>query len=521
LKQPIRLGLVDRMIAAVSPGAAVRRQQARMKLAGLTRARMLYDAASTGHRTAGWRPAATDANGEVRVAGERLRNIGREMVRNNAYAARALSVISSNVVGTGIIPTIESQNKRTVGKLEELLRDHFDTPACDYNGRTDLYGLQALAMRTIVESGEVLIRRRDLNTEERQDIGAPLPFQIQVLEPDYLDVQKDGPMEGDTVAIQGVEFNKKGRVVAYWLFNEHPGTTTPVSIQSERIPAEYVIHVFRADRPGQVRGVTWFAPVAMRMRDLSDYSDATLIRQKISNCFAAFVTSDQPDQMTVTSEDESTNELPLEYFEPGKIERLMPGETVEFPTTPSTAEFAPYATATLREIAAGLGVSYEALSGDLSGVNFSSGRMGWLEFQRNIDAWRNHMLVPQMLARIGRWFMDAARVSQGVSGSVKIKWTPPRREMISPADEVPHTVAMIRAGLISRAEVLRKSGYDPEIVDAEIAADNKRADSLDLVLDSDARHRTAVGNPTDPTGQAPAEGAEDRRVINRAPLRAA
>jgi lambda family phage portal protein len=519
LKQPIRLGLVDRMIAAVSPGAAVRRQQARMKLAGLTRARMLYDAASTGHRTAGWRPAATDANGEVRVAGERLRNIGREMVRNNAYAARALSVISSNVVGTGIIPTIESQNKRTVGKLEELLRDHFDTPACDYNGRTDLYGLQALAMRTIVESGEVLVRLRALNTEEARDL--PLAFQIQILEPDFLDTLQDGPLPNGNRAIQGVEFNAAGKVVAYHIFTEHPGTTTPVSIQSERVEAQWIAHVYRSDRPGQVRGASWFAPVAMRMRDLSDYSDATLIRQKISNCFAAFVTSDYSDMQTVTTEDESANELPLEYFEPGKIERLRSGETVEFPTTPSTAEFAPYATATLREIAAGLGVSYEALSGDLSGVNFSSGRMGWLEFQRNIDAWRNHMLVPQMLAPIGRWFMDAARVSQGVSGSVRIKWTPPRREMISPADEVPHTVAMIRAGLISRAEVLRKSGYDPEIVDAEIAADNKRADSLDLVLDSDARHRTAVGNPTDPTGQAPAEGAEDRRVINRAPLRAA
>jgi lambda family phage portal protein len=519
LKQPIRLGLVDRMLAAVAPGAAVRRQQARMKLAGLTRARMLYDAASTGHRTAGWRPAATDANGEVRVAGERLRNVGREMVRNNAYAARALSVISSNVVGTGIIPTIESPNRRTVGRLEELLRDHFDTPACDYNGRTDLYGLQALAMRTIVESGEVLVRLRALNTEEARDL--PLAFQIQILEPDFLDTLQDGPLPNGNRAIQGVEFNAAGKVVAYHIFTEHPGTTTPVSIQSERVEAQWIAHVYRSDRPGQVRGVTWFAPVAMRMRDLSDYSDATLIRQKISNCFAAFVTSDYSDMQTVTTEDESANELPLEYFEPGKIERLRSGETVEFPTTPSTAEFAPYATATLREIAAGLGVSYEALSGDLSGVNFSSGRMGWLEFQRNIDSWRNHMLVPQMLAPIGRWFMDAARVSQGVSGSVRIRWTPPRREMISPADEVPHTVAMIRAGLISRAEVLRKSGYDPEIVDAEIAADNKRADSLDLVLDSDARHRTAVGNPTDPTGQAPAEGAEDRRVINRAPLRAA
>ena len=512
-----RLGLVDRMIAAVAPGAAVRRQKARVQLAGLARARMLYDAATTGHRSAGWRPTASDANGEIRTAGPRLRDIGREMVRNNAYASRAISVISANVVGTGVLPSIETPNKRQRDALETLLREHFDTTSCDFTGRTDLYGLQALAMRTIVESGEVLIRRRDLSAQEQRDLGAPLPFQIHVLEPDYLDATKDGQMEGgENFAIQGVEFNRSGRVVAYWLFNEHPGTQLPIAIQSERIPAQYVLHVFRPDRPGQVRGVTWFAPVVLKLRDLHDYADATLVRQKISNCFTAFVTSDYPDMQTVTSEDTSANELPLEYFEPGKIERLRSGETVEFPTTPSTSEYAPFATATLREIAAGLGVSYEALSGDLSGVNFSSGRMGWLEFQRNIDAWRNHMLVPQMLAPIGRWFLDAARGSRDVSGTVRLKWTPPRREMISPADEVPHTVSMIRAGLMSRSEVIRKMGYDPEIIDAEMAADNKRADGLDLVLDSDARHRTAVGNPTEPAGQAPAEGAERRPApLNR------
>jgi lambda family phage portal protein len=521
LRQPIRLGLVDRMIAAVSPGAAVRRQEARLRLSRLTQARMFYDAASTGHRTAGWRPSSTDVNGEVRTAGARLRDVGREVVRNNAYGERAISVIASNVVGTGIIPSMDSPNKRLNANLERLLREHFDTPACDYNGRLDLYGLQNLAMRTIPEAGEILVRRRDLSSEEQRRLGVPLPVQIQLLEADYLDSTKDGPMPDGGFCIQGVEFDSMGRVTAYHVFDEHPGTTTPRASNVTRVPAEYIRLVLRPGRAGQVRGVSWFAPVAMRMRDLSDYSDATLIRQKISNCFAAFVYSDFADMQTVTSEDESTNENPLEYFEPGSIPRLRTGEKIEFANTPSAVEFGPYATAVLREIAAGLGISYEALSGDLSGVNFSSGRMGWLEFQRNIDAWRNHMLIPQMLAPIGQWFLDAARVSQGVSGNVRIKWTAPRREMISPADEVKPMVEMIRAGLMSRSEVLRKNGFDPEIVDAEIAADNKRADSLDLVLDSDARHRTAVGNPTDPTGQAPAEGAEDRRVINRAPLRAA
>jgi lambda family phage portal protein len=488
------MNILDRMIAAVSPERAARRQTARLKLAGLSRmqrSRMHYDGATTSHRSGGWRPTNTDANAEIRVAGERLRNVAREMVRNNPFASRAKSVIATNVVGAGIIPTIETPNRASKRRLEALLRAHFDTPSCDYMGRTDLYGLQALAMATLVEAGEVLIRKRSLPAGS----GAALPFQIQVMEPDYLDTLRDGPLPGGNTAIQGVEYDASGRVVAYHLFNEHPGTSYPASIVSERVPAEYILHVFRQERPGQARGVTWFAPVIMTLRDFSDYSEAQLMRQKISACFTAFVTSDDPESVGVDETDAGT---PLQTFEPGTIERLRAGESVEFGAPPPITDYDAYSRVTLRSIAAGLGVSYEALTGDLSGVNFSSGRMGWIEFQRSIDSWRNHMLVPQMLYPIGKWFLDSARIVEGVSGSPTIKWTPPRREMISPRDEVPFAVEAIRAGLITRSEFLRKAGYDPNVVDAELAADNARADALGLVLDSDARKRTSYGLNPDP-----------------------
>jgi len=50
----------------------------------------------------------------------------------------------------------------------------------------------------------------------------------------------------------------------------------------------------------------------------------------------------------------------------------------------------------------------------------------------------------------------------------------------------------IRAGLMSRSEVISGNGYDAEDVDREIAADNARADALGLVFDSDARHEQAA-----------------------------
>ena len=52
----------------------------------------------------------------------------------------------------------------------------------------------------------------------------------------------------------------------------------------------------------------------------------------------------------------------------------------------------------------------------------------------------------------------------------------------------------IRAGLTSRAEAVAKTGWRVEDIDAEIAADNARADQLGLVLDSDPRKVTLQGN---------------------------
>ncbi len=240
---------------------------------GLTRARNHYDGATRTHRSAGWRAVSTDANAEIRAAGERLRDVARDMCRNNAYARRARDVIVTNTIGSGIIPNIEASRKGTIKKLEELLRAHFDTPACDALGRLDLYGLQAQALACVIESGECLVRYR----QRRITDGLPLPFQLQVLEPDYLDTSVDGQQRNGNIAIQGIEYDRLGRVRAYHLFDQHPGSATGGTPQSRPVLARFVTHLFRGDRPGQNRGASWFAPVILRLRDMNDYMDAQLL----------------------------------------------------------------------------------------------------------------------------------------------------------------------------------------------------------------------------------------------------
>jgi len=490
------MNFIDRAIALVSPGRAAKRAEARARLQRFEAVWNVYEAASAGRRTSHWRLSGRDANAEIGPAAMRVREVARDLCRNNAFAARAKMAIANNVVGAGIVPRIEVRNRRAA----DLIRTHMETTAIDADGRHNIYGLQSLAIQTIIEAGSVIIRRRVRDASD----GFPLRFQLQVLEPDYLDTTKDGPITNGNYAVQGVEFDAIGRRVAYHLFADHPGAVKSRASQlSTRISADTVLHVYRVDRPGQVHGISWFAPVVVRMRDFADFTDAQLMRQKIAACFAAFIRTSDEYAGTVQ---QVPSQYRVETLEPGMIERLGDGEEISFAQPPQVGDFGEYSRATLREIAAGLGVTYEALTGDLSGVNFSSGRMGWIEFHRNVEAWRWNMLIPQMLEPIAKWAGEAAGLAAGTSVPVRISWTPPRREMIDPTKEIAAARDSIRAGLTSRSEEIRRLGYDAEEVDAEIAADNARIDRLGITLDSDPRTKVGDVQP----GGTPAPEREER-----------
>ena len=92
---------IDRAIGVVAPGAGLRRARQRQAMAILARA---YEGAKLGRRTEGWVAAGTGANAEIAPAIARLRDRSRDLVRNNPYAAKAVTALVSNLVGTGLQP---------------------------------------------------------------------------------------------------------------------------------------------------------------------------------------------------------------------------------------------------------------------------------------------------------------------------------------------------------------------------------------------------------------------------------
>lgn len=478
------MNALERVIAAVAPRTAVRRAQARMAL-NVIRS---YEGASKGRRTSSWKTAATSANSETRRALMLLRDRARDLVRNNPYAARGVNVIAANLVGYGIKTAIQTPNKKAAKLLQAAYLAWAESTECDADGLHDIYGLQELVARGVVESGEMLVRRR----WRRASDGLTVPLQLQVLEGDFIDTAKDTVLSNGNIVVQGVEFDKLGRRVNYWLFDQHPGdglTYSRASLTSKPVPAADILHIYRMDRAGQVRGVSWFAPVIIRLRDFDEYEDTQLVRQKIAACFTAFVS----DSETPESTGAGGNVEVSERLEPGAIEFLPPGKTITLSTPPTVQGYSEYTSVSLHAIAAGLGVPYESLTGDYSQVNFTSGKMGRSEFHAFLDVWQWKMLIPRFCGGVSGWFMEAALLAGLPAQAATAKHTPPRRTMVDPTREIPALIKAVRGGGQTLFGMIREMGYEPEEFLREFAEGNALLDRLNIVLDSDPRRITNGG----------------------------
>lgn len=458
-----------------------------------------YEAAARGRRTDGWRHSrGTGANAEIATSLHVLRDRHRDLVRNNPWAQRAVEVIDVESVGHGI--TAEVSAKR----LQPLWEAWAESTQCDAAGTYDIYGLQGLMMQAVAVDGEVLVRRR----WRRDSDGLPVPMQLQVIEADHLDHSKTLVLASGGRIIQGVEFDAIGRRVAYWLFKEHPGDGLSYRGEPVRVPASEVAHIYLQKRPGQVRGVPWGHSIILTLRDLDEFEDAYLLRNKLANCFMGVL-----EDGAQSLDGSSSAKLPLpESMEPGAFATLPAGKKITFNSPPSTDGYGNYPKDILHRVAAGYGITYQALTGDLKQVNFSSGRMGWLSMQRNIEAWRWRMLIPQGLDTIARWFIEAAAIQNMRTENATFMWTPPRREMIDPAKEVPAAKDAVRAGFKSLAEIHREYGYSSKKVLQEIADTNKELDRLGLKLDTDPRTSTAAA----PLNPAPSKQKDDEEETDDA-----
>jgi lambda family phage portal protein len=457
--------LYERILGFFSPTAAHRRFANRRA----------YEAAQT-YLTSDWISASNgSANAEISKAQAVLQRKSRDLARNNPYALRSLDVIVNNTVGAGIVANIKGRNKTQVKKLTELWKQVAETTKCDADGISDFYALQALAMRSMVESGEALALRYIT-------LEAP---QIRILESDFIVSTQD-----TKPYTQGIKLDSDGRKQSFLLYKNHPGDanySTGTSSDYLEIPAERVAHIYKLARPGQLRGVPWSHAVIETLKDFADYQYSTLIAKKIAACHVGVITSNGSDSVLDAIALKAKREAEMQMT-PGQWRYLNNGEDVKFNNPPGSDGYAEFVRESMRAVAAGYGISYEAMTGDYSQVNFSSGRMGHIEFRRNIDMWRWNILIPHFCNPYFKWFLEWAKARGFDTEGASVEWVPPAHTMIDPTKEVAAEKEAVLAGFKSRSQVIREAGYDPDSVREEIKKERDADQVAGLKFDTDIQN---------------------------------
>lgn len=478
----MQMNFIDKTIALISPSAGLRRLQKKTALEVIAKGgKRGYEAARNDRRTAGWRILN---DGELAPLQEIdiVKKRSRDLYRNNPYAYKAHNSIADNTTGTGILPAINDD------RLKKVWRDWAGSVNADFDQNLTFYGIQNLCMRTMSVHGSVLVLR--IKTKDKT-----LPLELKVITSKFLDVSKDTDKTKAGGFIKGgIEFDKSGKRKGYWIYPQDPDlnfTTESVFWKSDD-----VIHLFQVEEPGQVQGVPFGAASIMSLRDYDDYADAQLMRQKIAACFSVFITKTDGELIDGEAEER------LEKVEPGIIEHLEPGKQVSFASPPAAEGYGEYSRNVLSSIASGFGVSYESMTGDLSNVNFSSGRMGWLEYQRRISNWQEFIIIPKLCGKVWIWFVEAGVLAGTIPGNApqSIEWTAPGRQMIDPAKEIKGLTDQVRAGLMSWQEAVRKLGYSPEEILEEMKISAKLFDEAGLMPVVDPRFdKTSVAQQTIPS----------------------
>lgn len=468
------VSLLDRLIGTISPDTGLRRLRARELLV------RAYEGAS---QRDGWKPRrpGASANTDHMADATTLRTRARALVQNSPYIARGLESLVANVIGTGITPRSLSPKAKDIDALWNQW-----AKVADADGRLDLYGIQAAAHRAMEQDGEVLIRLR----QRRPSDGLPVPLQLQLLEIDWLDSSKTGTAGQNTI-VNGIEYDPLGKISAYWLWDQHPGEMLPGrrgKTGSYPVPAQNIIHLFNPQRPGQGRGFTRLAPVIARVRDLQLYEDAELQRKNLETRLSVLASGDATtlSMSESQSQDEVRKTGELGTLASGSITQMPAGTNltvIEPKAAPGYVEYVKY---NLHLVAAGMGVTYEMLTGDVSDTSFSSARVGLLEFRRFAEQLQWLTLIPKMCEPIWAAFIDAAVLAGKMQrADYACDWSTPKWNYVNPVQDVAADLDEISGGLSSFSEKLRQRGYKPDLVFSELKSDMERLQkdgTLDMLL---------------------------------------
>lgn len=468
----------------------------------------MYQGAKQSYMTAGFGHGNSSADAELHSSLVQLRSRSRQLLRDAPYAKRACKVVVDNVIGAGV--GMQAQVRTTRDDFSQRVNDEIETAwaawaraeNCHTGGSLHFADFERMAMRQVFDAGEVLIRKHP-----RRFGKSNVPLALELIEAERLadEFTQLGPLsEGASVRL-GVEVDRYFRPLAYWIRERHPGdlrTNINGADRYERVPADQIFHLRMIDRWPQTRGEPWMHAVVRKLNDMDGYSESEIYAARASANVVFSIETDPNegpgpiDDATGTRTSNGTDQFDVE---PGMGMKLDPGQKLNMasPTRPNTA-LDPFMRYMLREVAAGINVSYESISRDYSQSNFSSSRLGVYEDR---DAWQilQAWWVRVFREPLHREWLDVAVLARAIrSVSVEAFATDPERYtavkfkprgwgLIDPAKDVPAIKEAIKGGLMTRSHAISATagGLDIEDIDATRERELEAAKEKGLVFDTD------------------------------------
>lgn len=416
-------------------------------------------------------------NPEIAAAGASVRTRSRYLAANNPWISPAVSNWVGALIGPGVVPTAKHPNEAT-GKA---LTAHFNLWAddADADGRTDFAGLQADMARGLVIDGEAFVHL----------VAGNHGPQLRLIPPELVDESMTRELGDGRFIVQGVEFDSNGRRLAYWIFPQRPTDQFASYAPPVRVAADDVLHIMKPLAAGQVRGISWLAPVILAANEFDQLLDALLVGAKVAAMHAGFLIDQNGTAGGSVYDGTQSGSIMETGIEPGTLKILPSGMDIKFNAPQQTAEVAAFLRLNLQQLAAGLGLPEHLLSGDLTNANYSSLRAGLLPFRQRVEQIQYGVLVPQLLRPIWKRVitlgvlsgdLDAPDFEASTRDYFAVEWIMPRPMQVDPLKDVQATVAEIEAGLTSRRKAVAERGWSIDDLDEEIAADRAREASLGI-----------------------------------------
>src|SRR5215471_16819057 len=432
----------------------------------------------------GWLWRGSDADGDIGLNVQILRERSRDAFMGIPLASAAVETFDTNVIGEGLVPA-PNVDGRALGmtpedtaKLNDELAEKFDWWACDprecdYEARDSFYIKQSTAFQSMLLSGDCPVL---FPLKPRPN--TLFDFRLRVLEADRI---MNPPVIDPYVNIfSGVELSDDGELQAYHIAKRHPlafwstrylnlplltGQTVRVEPFGALTGRRNMILLIKPERPEQRRGVPILSVCLELLKQMGRYTDATVVAAVIQSYFTAFITQEFPDPNIFTdllTDDQKKEVLNFNPYNvqlgPGIVNFMRPGHAVNFasPTQPQ-ATFGEFTISVAKFIGSALGIPYEVLLKQYN-ASYSASRAALLDFWRRVRKHRSQVVDQFCQPAYEEWCIDAVMLSriEGFNGDMtdpyvrraitRCNWTGSSAGSLDPLKEVAASEAKVNAG---------------------------------------------------------------------------